>query len=686
MLRLAAIIAGGVVSAASVMAAGCLMFPGTALPRAVRFANGAALLSACVFGVLAGGFGHPAVYLLLSGLLGVAAWRSGAAVVHPLPRMHWFPRAALAAYGFLYLVYALAPEIQPDAFGYHLRLVSEYVRLQAFPNRIAFYDMLPQGMEMLFVPAFAVGGAPAAKLLHLLFLGATVPLLREIAREVGLTDRAGSVGACLLFLAPVCGVAGTAAYTDAGLLCAVCAVVYLLLRWEREGLPPLLVCAGMNAGFCYTVKPTFGWVAVAGTALVAVRAWRLRPVLTFGVTAAAVMAPWLIRGYWLTGNPVAPFLNAWFPNEVSTPALESALAANYSALRAGFSWRTALFDYTVGGGNQGLLGAGFLLLPLALLALRSKGGRLLAGWAVVLALPVLLNTGTRFLLPAMAPASIALAAVLPGRAGLAVVALQALASAPPVMELYDRKHEWRLGAWPVGAALGRISEDDYLHRTVPGFGVTDLLKEGTQPGARILALASVPEAYVPRELLVYWQSLEALRLTDALEFARMSQGTRARLLSWRWKGGEYRALRMTALSEVRVVEAHLQNGDAVAASWASLGPGGSVRLAASGAVTGADLLIWPGDQAKESTEGLGASGVWEPMGERAERGTHLIDLRRDATAYVRRSGHAYILVPVANDAFAPLGTDMMRHPAEWGVEARGNAGNLWLFRILPGLL
>src|ERR1039457_4460887 len=65
--------------------------------------------------------------------------------------------AALACYGALYLINALAPELEPDARAYHLGLTSEYVRLGGFPSRVGFYEMLPQGFEMLFVPAFAFG-------------------------------------------------------------------------------------------------------------------------------------------------------------------------------------------------------------------------------------------------------------------------------------------------------------------------------------------------------------------------------------------------------------------------------------------------------------------------------------------------------------------------------------------------
>jgi hypothetical protein len=685
-LRISGILAGSAVVLAAITAAGSLVAPRTALPRAVRFTTGAVLVSALVFALLTAGVGSVPAWLALASILIAAAFRIQAAITPPPPRLPRFHLAILAAFTVLYSIYALAPEIQPDAIGYHLRLVSDYARLHAFTNRLTFYDVLPQGLEMLFVPAFAIGGAEAAKLVHLAFLLSAIPLLRAIATELRLPATAGATAATIFFLAPVCGVAGTAAYTDAGLVAATCATLYLLFRWDRERHNSLLLCAALNAAFCYSIKPTFGWIAVAALGFVIVRARRAGPALVFTAITAAVILPWLARAYWLTGNPVAPFLNAWFPNPVSSPELEQHLVASYSAFRPGFSARTALFDYTIAGGNQGLLGAAFLLLPVALLALRTTSGKVLLTAAALLAIPIAANTGTRFLLPALAPASLALASVLPGPLGLGLVALQALSAAPPVMDLYDSRHEWRLRTLPLKAALGLTPQQTWLTQTIPDFAITTVIAKNTSPGAKILACLTVPDFYMPRESLTYWHSVEAARLTDALHFAWMSRGNRARLLSWRWTEGDYRALRLTAHSDLRIVEASFPNAEAPPQSWKMYRPGESVSLRTTGDARGADLLIWPGDQASQNTEALSATGHWEGIEAKAERHARSIDLRRDATAYIRRIGYHYILIPVSNDAFAQIGADMLQHPVDWGVESVGAAGAIRVFRILPDLM
>lgn len=672
MEHLVRILPGWGLSVLSAVAAGELIAPRLPLPRAIRFTAGAAVYSLLVFALLACGAGYLWVYAALCGALCSLAWRRRAARSGSLPSMPWAYRILFGTAAALYFIYALAPETQPDAAGYHLRIVGDYVRLHGFSRRSGFYDVLPQGLEMLFVPAFALGAHSAARLVHFTFLLAVIPLMRGLASELGYQSSVGLAAAALLFLAPVSGVAGTSAYTDLALLCGVCSALYLLIRWDRERTAMLLALAGLQTAFCYSVKPTFVWIAPAALAFILFRSRKPAPAALFIGVAILFAIPWPARAWVLTGNPLAPAFSG----------LDIQLAQRYSAFRDSFAWRTALFDYTVLGGNQGLLGPAFLLLPAALFALRRKTGRQLIAAAAILLVPVLANTGTRFLLPAMAPAAIALVSVLPPTAAIALVAIQAIGSAPPIVALYDRRGEWFLGDPPVEAALRLIPERQYLADELDGFAAVRMIERQTPVGARIFVCASLPESYLPRETLVYWQSERARRIADAIHFAMMSQGTRARLLSWRWREDRYRSVRLTALSELRIVEAALTGGGRGVSSWTNYQPGEVFRMGDSKGATGANLLIWPGDQALARTEGLGASGVWSPIDGEAERSALNIDVRRDAAAYVRRSGYGYIAIPAKNDPFAAIGQDMLAHEAAWGVRRLGHAGGLWLFEIV----
>ncbi len=119
------------------------------------------------------------------------------------------------AYSVWYFVNALAPEIMPDGLTYHLGLPSAYVRLRGFPGRVTFYDMFPQGMEMLYTVAFAFGRHSAAKLVEFGFFLATLPLIFRVGRLLRMSDLAVLTAAVFYLCAPVAGLTGSSSYNDA---------------------------------------------------------------------------------------------------------------------------------------------------------------------------------------------------------------------------------------------------------------------------------------------------------------------------------------------------------------------------------------------------------------------------------------------------------------------------------------
>jgi hypothetical protein len=519
--------AGGVFVVLWVLAAGMLLGPRVPLPLPVRFVSGAVAVSTSVFALVTVHAGYLVVWLSLgTGIFGIALWRYRSMTLpvpaRRLPAMNWWFRALFACYGLVYLAYVFAPEIQPDAVAYHLGLVQEYVRLHSFPNRVGFYEMLPQGVEMLFVPAFAIGAHSAAKLVHFSFLVVTVAIIRHICLELEIPDIKACCASAIFLIAPVTAIASTSAYTDAALVCCCCSVFYLAIRWDRKRTRSLLAIGALNAGFCYAIKPTFGWVTLAVFGLLIYRSRKALPAVLFVSAAGVAILPWTIRAALMTGDPFAPFLNAWFPNAAFTPRLESKLFDTFSAFRPSFSWDTAMLDYTILGGNEGLLGPVFLLAPLAFLALRTRPGRWLLGAAALLAVPMVSNTGTRFLMPAAALASIALVSVVPAPVAIALVVVQMIGSSTSVIDLYDTRHDWRLREIPWRAALGLEKEQDYLTRNLIGFANNRMLAELMPPGAQIFSLAPVQQAYVDRHVLGYWHS----RLADAI-FDRLQRAQQA---------------------------------------------------------------------------------------------------------------------------------------------------------------
>jgi hypothetical protein len=687
-LKLASIFAGGGFAVASCYAAGCLIAPGKQLPKSIRFTTGAAFLSLCLFLLLSVYAGYRAVFIGLGLALIIVAWLRKPAPAPTLPLLppfqRWFFRIIFAVASAFYLIYAIGPDMEPDSVTYHLGLVAGYLRTHGLSRHVTFYEVLPQSVELLFAPAFAIGAQSAAKLVHFAFLLSVVPLIRHAGEEAGISPLASASAAALLFLSPVAAVAGTSAYTDLALVASCCSVFYLLARWRREPSAILLFLAGVQAGFCYTVKPTFGHVALAALAYVAVCSSpaRARSSMTFVAGVALTTLPWLLRSIILTGNPFAPMLNTLFPHDGLDPAVDAELLHFFSPFSPNFRWHSLWVDYTIRGGNQGLLGPAFLLLPCALFALRTQSGRRLLAFSLLLALPFFTNTGTRFLMPASAPAAMALASVLPGPAALALVAVQAVGAIRPVTAIYNTRADWRLPELPLEAALRLEPERDYLHRTVGSAWANDVLQNSTPRGAKIFLFENAAEGYLDREVLGYWHSAQAERIRSAVVLA--SLGPRpCTLLAWTWAPGEYRQLRITATRDQSPVEAQLLPRDSEL-HWQTVlrKQNETLILTLPEHSSGANILS-AGEGALPEVEALTSTGVWRKISDQAKSTTTQRDLRRDATAFMTREGYPYILISTANGPFAPAGQDMTRNAAIWGVKRLNYYRDVSLFGIHP---
>ncbi len=692
------------------------------VPWTIALAVGAAAESSIVFLLLTAGVGNRAAFVLLGVVSAALYWwlgRGAARLAEP-PKERadrvtvYLAGAALAFYGALYLINALAPELEPDARAYHLGLTAEYLRLGGFPGRVGFYELLPHGFEMLFVPAFAFGQHSAARLVHFAFLLATVPLILQIGRRLKLPDGAALAGAVMYFCAPVTGIAGTSAYTDAGGVFFTLAAFYVLLVWRDTRDARYLAVAGVTAGFCYAIKFPGALVAILAVAFVvtAGRGVRVRQLALLTGAALAVAAPWILRSMAMTGSPVAPLFNRVFPNPYFHASTERDLAAALASLGGVPVWRVP-YELIVGGRFAGTMGPVFFLLPLGLLALRKRAGRWCWMAAALLALPWFWNTGARFLMPALAFLALALAMSLPRQALWLCVAVQAVGCWPHILALYHRGYTWRLERIPWRVALRIQPDRDYLESVLPAYGLARLVEDNTQPGARIFSLVSVATAYTDREVLEYWHSAQADRLTDALRVA-VARHDALFDVKAEWPSREMSGLRIR-VPEASPVEWMIHEvtlycgGDAVADSphwqlhawpnawelplafdgnlatrWRSLEPiraGMYVEADFDRTETLSGAVVTSPTPLPPEFYGRGRDG-WQLLTSRpvvTQRPPD--DLRTAATRAIRGAGFRYILADTGNEGIGVFGAAMLGHEAEWGLEKTAELGGIVLFRI-----
>jgi len=717
LLELVPILLGGLLPLAVAYSLGKLCF--RQAPDVIALGAGAVVESLIVFGFLAAGVARPLVFVAL-----------GVTCLLPLLWLRPRPRAPMprgwllplfAVYGFLYLIHALAPEIQPDGASYHLGLVSEYARLGGFPDRVGFFEMLPQGMEMLFLFAFAVGKHSAAKLVHFGFLLATVPLMLELGRRMRLPDRLSVAAAAFYFCAPVVGIAGTSAYNDAALVFFTLATLLTLLLWKQEGDDRYLLAAGLLAGFCYAIKMNGMLVPVLAAAFVA-SARRYRPLLALAAAALIAIAPWMIRNTLVAGNPVSPLGNSIFPTQYFHLTMEQSLTEGWRHYE-GVTLRSMPWELTVGAKLQGTFGPIFLLLPVGFLALRSGVGRWTWLVGALLAIPWLSNEGARFLMPSLPFFGLALAMSLDSLAPPALwacLAIHAVTCWPAGVALHQSPEAWRLQHLPWRAALRLESEHNYLSREVWEYQLMDLLREKTRPGETTFALLGVPSAYTDRPIVDWWESALADRLVDTLKVASFYADAPFYDLRAEWPAELLKGIRFRLttphpgewdLSEIRLYsgadrvfsspqwqlrgwpnpwEAPLAFDDNFASRWRSwepMRPGmfidalldrpqllTAVALSSHSPVYNVPVEFY----------GLGMDNAWKLLSANPVKVLRpKEDLRRSAIRYLKRSGISYVLAPVSTSGVWQIGKILVEQHREWGLEDVGQRGPVHLLRTGP---
>ena len=272
--------------------------------------------------------------------------------------------------------------------------------------------------------------------------------------------------------------------------------------------------------------------------------------------------------------------------------------------------------------------------------------------------------------------------------------------------------------FPWQAALRIQADRDYLRQALWDFHVAEMLNRATNPDGKILALTSLPDAYIRREIIQYWQSATGVRAREELLDA-MHNADWAPVYDWtaNWKKQRLRALRFRNLAgsqlEFEIHEAAILLGEdplrvdpqwRVAAwpnlfealfafdgnqascwrSWEPMRPGMylEVEFGTPAIVSGVSLSTHLADPRIEIF-GRKEDGRWtllsnDPKAERRPKE----NLRREAIRSLKRAGIAYIVTPVDGPlGNAPLGKHLLTHAKEYGIVEIGHYEMVRLFAL-----
>ncbi|MBS1859737.1 MAG: hypothetical protein JST11_30475 [Acidobacteria bacterium] len=491
------------------------------------FIAGSGLLSLLVTLLCLTGTARKGVFLWTgAAAIAAAVWRGHANRIRrrtlPALPLDWLvPVALLLTALFIYYFFnAMAPEVSPDGSGYHLGNVARILRHHGFDWSFhSMYAYLSAGAEMLYLFAFAFGRHSAAAMVHFAFLCALPLLMICYGRRFGL-GKASLFAALLMFGSPVVAKDGVSAYNDLVVVTVIYAVFYLLQVWDETQESNILILIGLLSGYAYAVKYTavltlpFAWAWLK---------WRHRlnwsAFAQVTIPALVLIAPWVLRNWIWLGNPVAPFANAWFPNPFYHPGMERIYVDTLKHYQGIKHWWQIPLELTLRGGLVGgVFNPALLMLPLSLLALRVTQGRRLLLTALVFAAPAWMNTGSRFLIPAAPFAATALGIgleAIPGALPL-VVAFTGLLAWPPVVSAYCDSGTWRIGEFPIDAALRKEQVDHYILKYQPDYGLKRALDLYVSPNEKVFSFAGRPDAYLDRDIVVSYESTLGNLVNDIL--------------------------------------------------------------------------------------------------------------------------------------------------------------------------
>jgi hypothetical protein len=723
------ILFGALFTVAVCLACGRLLLGKAVTDHGISFVCGAAGLSLVVFLLAAVGVVYAPVFLTLGAVVLWSTrgqtWLSHAERAPRGPVFYAF-LALFVAYFAVYFVHAMAPEISPDGTAYHLGLVARYLREHGF-HRITtnMYASLSQGIEMLFLFAFAFGKHSAAALVHFAFLLALIWQMVAYGRRAGF-PLAAACAAFLVFASPVVGIDAASAYNDVAVAAIAFTVFQLLELWDAGREARLLMAIGLVAGFAYAAKYTAALAVLYALGYVGWKSQRRwRDMAIVAGCASLLMMPWLVKNWLWVQNPVAPFFNQLFPNPYVSTSFETEYL-EYLRHYELSSLRELPMQVTTYGKLSGLLGPVFLLAPIALVAAFRREGRRLLLVSLIFGAPYFWNVGTRFLIPPLPFIALAMALALSSVRGsvgrgilAAVVLVHAYLSWPSRVPKYGKDDAWRLRDIPWREALRIRSEDAYIERWVPHYDAVRLIETATPPGSTVFTSEPLAEAYTSRRVLVEYQATENQITGRTFRIGALPEDAPTSRVHFSFARQPLRAIRVVQtanpvgpgpalwkIHELRIFDGDrelprrpewrlrarpyawgIQNAfdNSPVTFWISgdrLRPGMYVQVefGREENVNAVDIETTPDQwQARMILEGQAARGEWKTIASAPEQTeeSRPLGLRRAVASELKRRGIDYLLILDQN-----AGADELRRNREpWEVRLVGTAKGARLYQL-----
>lgn len=278
---------------------------------------GFGLIALVVFALALTGLAQPLVISMLGSALFVAGGRrSLRALRSDLPAFRRVrlpaPLLALVVVSLTAsLLMALAPPTAWDGLVYHLTVPQRAIMQgRLLPQGdIIPHENFPLLMSSLYLLGMQIRGDIAAQCIHWVFGGMCFALVALSAHR--LYGRAAVPYAIALSMSmPMLLLLASWAYNDLALAFYIVAGAYAFQRWRATNTDGYFTLSAVMAGFALGLKYTAFVLPLGIAGLIAweFRARAVRPLARFGVISSLVAAPWYLKNFIFSGNPVYPFV------------------------------------------------------------------------------------------------------------------------------------------------------------------------------------------------------------------------------------------------------------------------------------------------------------------------------------------------------------------------------------------
>lgn len=437
---------------------------------------------------------------------------------------------AILAVLLLEVLLNLTPPIDRDALIHHLAIPKLWLKNGGFYEiKWAGFSYFPMNVDLLYLIPLYLNKDFLAKFIHMAFGLGTAALIFSYLRK-RISAIAGLLGALVFLSTPMVFRLSTEVYVDLGLVFFLTASILAFLRYrsgeyQQTGWLVLSAMAmGLALGTKYNALVSWFFLTLAVVYIYSrdtQNQWKaLKCGVVFFIISLALFAPWLIKNFILTGNPVFPLMKNIF--NINTMVTDSgARSIVYGHTYMGlFKMREAMFGegfwetllipvryFFQGQDNNphyfdGVLNPLLIILPpfafLNKSFFREKLLFVVFAFFVIVTATFLDHIRTRYILPAIPFLSIMAVMgisnigtwMMKRQGNIRYLLIAAFLSVLVVLigqnALYMKDYYHRIGPWDY--VTGKESRDDFISRHCFSYPAMQYINKSTPEHAKVRLL------------------------------------------------------------------------------------------------------------------------------------------------------------------------------------------------------